>query len=153
MNLLSLKQGMLIRDRGETDKLLEVVRVRSTSATAVVLLEDLKPVKGPTQQITYSTEGVWQFMATPTEKQIAALEAVRNEKLGLAAVLADVIDVEGQEGDGELKAGDRVSWERDGTYRVYGVFWKHVRGYCICVSTVTQQRVALKPGQLTRECG
>lgn len=151
MNLLSLKRGMLIRD---SEKVLEVVRVRDNSATAVVVLENLKPPKGLGQQISYSSDGVWQFVSTPTEKQLAALEAVRNEKLGFAALEAAMEG--GYEpavlNDGELRAGDRVSWIKNGYYRVHGLFYAHRRGYCVCVTLSSGRRVALKPGAITKEC-
>jgi hypothetical protein len=152
MNLLSLKRGMLIRD---SEKLLEVVRVRDNSATAIVVLEDLKPPKGVGQQISYSSDGVWQFVSKPSDQQLAALESVRNEKLGFAALEAaleggftpDVLD------DGELRAGDRVSWVRNGYYRVHGLFYAHRDGYCVCVTLVNGRRVALRRESITKECG
>lgn len=150
MNLLSLKTGMLIRD---TDKLLEVVRVREDSATAIVILDNLKAPKTAAQQITYSSDGVWQFVARPTEKQLAALEALRNGQLGFAAISAALeggyIPVEG---DRELMAGDRVSWLQ-GSYRVHGLFYRHLLDFVVCVSLGTGKRVALKSGMITKECG
>lgn len=151
MNLLSLKQGMLIRD---SDKLLEVVRVLDNSATAIVVLDDLKPPKGAAQQISYSSEGVWQFVSTPSEKQLAALEAVRNSQLGFDAIRAAL---EGGYAprcmdEGELMPGDRVSWLRGSSYRVHGLFYARIRGFVVCVALSSGKKVAMLPEKLQREC-
>lgn len=183
MKIDNLKEGMLIRDM---DRLLEVVKVDDEWAKAVVLLDGVYP---PREQstISYTPDGVFSFISSPTDKQLEMLQTLRKMDRdtawadAVAAIrnletapktpppapkptwsdlqtknlesLREELGVETPSADPDvLLVGDRVSWKRD-NYRVYGLFYRQVRGYYICVSLGSKARVALRPGDVTKECG